>query len=95
MAPVAMTRTQPLAGREINPAKTVLIKIAGTLIVAVACALLAFTLLLAFAFGGSEPVLVSFLRAWTTWLFLLIAAGGAGLILHARQRDKLFRQGLK
>lgn len=80
------------AGSEINPGKTALIKIAGTLIVALAGVLLAYTLVLALALGGSDPLVFGYLRAPTTWIFLLLAAGGAGLILHARKRDALYRQ---
>jgi hypothetical protein len=72
----------------------VLIKIAGTLILLAAGAVLAFGAVLTIAFGGTN-ILSGFLRDPTMLVVLLFAALGVGLILYARHRDKLFRQSLK
>jgi ABC-type phosphate transport system permease subunit len=79
----------------LNPGKTVLIKIAGTLVIGIAATIIAFWVALAFAFGGSEPILFSLARDPVIWVCLLIAAGGAGLILYARKRERLYRQMLR
>ena len=90
-----MTDMPPEPSRyEINPAKTVLIKIAGIVIVAVATMVFLYGLLLALAFGGQTP-LASFLFSPFVLIVVLIAAGGLWLILHARRRDKLYRQARK
>ena len=87
-----MTDMSPEPSRfEINPAKTVLIKIAGIVTVAVATMVFLYGLLLALAFGGQTP-LASFLFSPFVLIVVLIAAGGLWLILHARKRDELYRQ---
>jgi len=90
-----MTDMSPEPSRyEINPAKTVLIKIAGIVTVAVATMVFLYGLLLALAFGGQTP-LASFLFSPFVLIVVLIAAGGLWLILHARKRDELYRQARK
>ena len=87
-----MTDMSPEPSRyEINPAKTVLIKIAGIVVLAVATVVFLYGLLLALAFGGQTP-LASFLFSPFVLIVALIAAFGLWLILHARKRDRLYRQ---
>ena len=86
---------RPVSGSKINPANTVLIKIAGALMVVVAAAIFIFGLVLMVAFGGNDPILLSILRDPVDWGCLLLAAAGVGLIVYARRREKLYRQSLE
>jgi hypothetical protein len=76
---------------EMSPGKTVLIQIAGTVIVAVATFVFLYSLALALAFGGQAP-LTSFLFTPFVPIVLLVAAGGGWLILYARKRNRLYRE---
>jgi hypothetical protein len=78
-------------GGTINPGKTVLIKIAGVLVVAVAGMIFLYSLVLALAFGGQTPLL-SLLTSSFFMILIVVATAGVGLILHARKRDRLHRE---
>jgi hypothetical protein len=86
---------RPVSGSKINPAHTVLIKIAGTLMVVVAAAIFILGLVLMVAFDGNDPILLSILRDPVDWGCLLFTAAGVGLIVYARQRETLYRQSLE
>lgn len=83
---------------DLNPVRTMLLKIAGILILAVAGVILIYFVLLMVAFGGSDPWpsrLISVLREPVVWGYFVFVALGVGLVLHARRRDRAYRHNVR
>ena len=92
-----MTDTQPEADRpipssDINPVRTVLIKIGGAVLAVLGALLFGYGVLLAVAFGGTTPLWLGIVQEPVMWVFLLIVAAGVALVFHARRRERLYRQ---